>query len=85
MATLPQAVRTAAAFTAALPEQAKCFLLYDNCFPSSVMGLSIELWCVCTPVDLYLRGEQGFSQFCSIPQGLQGISLVNEVFFKAEA
>lgn len=90
MATPPQTVRTAAAFTAAGCSQSKpsvssCMIIVFQ----ALLQDSQQNYGMCAPscrTDLYLRGEEGFSQLCSIPQGLQGISLVNEVMiFKAEA
>lgn len=90
MATLPQAVRTAAVFTAAGYSQSKptissCTIIVFQ----ALLRDSQQTYGLCAPrcrTDLYLMGEEGFSQLCSIPQSLQGVSLVNEViFFKGEA
>lgn len=83
MAAAPQAVSTAAAFTGysqGKPGISPCVIIV-----SQVLWRDSQQNCgVCAPccrADLYLRGEEGFSQLCSIPQGLQGISLVNEAMF----
>lgn len=90
MATLPQAVRTAAVFTAAGYSQSKptissCTIIVFQA-PLRDSQQTYDLYAPHCRTDLYLMGEEGFSQLCSTPQGLQGVSLVNEViFFKGEA